>query len=622
MIHRSQRTGYNPRVAWAASLLLLAFAGFAVPQTVTRAPAGPLRVDGARLVDSAGQPVLLRGTQVPGLSHDSTDFGVLPGHRFGALSATTLNAIRQRWNMNVIRLPVDVVRYTSEPSYPARLEQAVRNANRQDLLVILAATEPATDLPSGRTLRFWTQCAARFRNYPRLLFDVYSPLRASTIPGHIPGTHTSADWRFWRHGGNSADGRTIAGMQQLADAIRATGAAQPIIVRGLDDELLWEGLTPEFFIAGANIVYEADPRFNAVTAGAQRDRYFGFLAGRVPVLVNDWDLNLNKREDCLALPQDPGAVERLIESGLEYFDRRGISWTISAFAPGKLITDYRHFYATTLDNGLPCGSSAGMGLLVQYHLIEVAARGLVTTCLNATFVLARGGVAQTYGPILSDAESDGRGALPTKLANISVQITDSRGVAQLAPLLHVGAGWSFVNFIVPPQTAKGPARVALVRSDRSKAESKVLIDDVSPALLTGAGVGWGPVIGEAMQTPAAGAARVFATYQCGKAACTTVPIVLSEGVSTTVRLLGTGFRNTAAIPSLTAEIGGVAVPVLSFGPSTDPGADQVTLSLPPTLRGAGETDVMLTVDGHRSNVARINVRSGGAQAVRKISFSP
>ena len=573
-------------------------------------------------MDSTGQEVLLRGTQIPALTLSSEDFGVSPDHKFGPVSATVFNAIRQRWNMNVIRLPVDVVRHTSDASYAARLEQAVRNANRQDLLVILAATEPGADLPSQRTLRFWTRCAARFKNHPRVLFDAFSAPRASAIPGHIRGIHSSADWRFWLHGGDTAGGNRVAGMQQLADAIRATGAAQPVIVMGLDDAPLFEGLSPEFFITGANIVYETGPPFSVVKTDAQRDRYFGFLAGRVPVLANDWDLNLEKREDCMALPQDPATVERLIESGLEYFDRSDISWTISAFAPGKLITDYRHFYATTLDNGLPCGSSAGMGLLVQYHLLDVAARGLVTTCLNATFVLARGGVAQAYGPILSDEESDGRGALPAKLANISVRITDARGVARLAPLLHVGAGWSFVNFVVPPQTATGPAQVAVVRSDRSKAESKIIIADVSPALLTGAGVGWGPVIGVATQTPAAAAARSFPTYQCGKTTCTTVPIPLSNGVSTTVRLLGTGFRNTAGIRNITAEVGGVQVPVLSFGPTADPGADQVTLSLPPTLRGAGETDVMLTVDGHMSNVARINVRADGAQAVRRVSFSP
>jgi uncharacterized protein (TIGR03437 family) len=38
------------------------------------------------------------------------------------------------------------------------------------------------------------------------------------------------------------------------------------------------------------------------------------------------------------------------------------------------------------------------------------------------------------------------------------------------------------------------------------------------------------------------------------------------------------------------------------------GIDQVTFGLPLTLRGAGEVDVFLTVDGVESNHGRINIR--------------
>jgi uncharacterized protein (TIGR03437 family) len=378
---------------------------------------------------------------------------------------------------------------------------------------------------------------------------------------------------------------------------------------GLDDAPLWDGMTPESFLSDAGVIYETNLRFNTLQTDAQWNRDFGFLADRVPVLVNDWDLHLEKAEDCQALPQDPGTLERAIQSGLDYFDRHHISWTLSTYAPGKLISDYRHYFATTLANGLPCGSAAGMGTLVQYHLIKVPLRGLVTTSLNATFVLARGAGAQAYGPILGDEEVDGQGALPVKLSNISVQIVDSHGVARFAPLLHVGAGWSFVNFVVPSEASKGPAKVSVLRSDGSKTESHILIGDISPALLTGDGIGWGPVIGIATQTPPIGPTRSFSTYQCGKNDCTTVPIPLARSVSTTVRLLGTGFRNTPTGSSITVEIGRVAVPVLSFGPAEGPGADQITVRLPPALRGKGETDLMLTVSGRPANVVRINCGS-------------
>lgn len=616
-------------MVWA-SLLILAFSGLAIAQTITRVPSGFLHVRGPRLLDSEAKPVLLRGTQVSGLAFDSSDFAVSSDHRFGALSATTFNAIRERWNMNVVRLPVDATRYMRDPLYPARLEEAVGNANRQELLVILAAHEPGTDLPSERMIGFWRECAHRFNKNTRILFDVYSAPKASGIPGHVPGRPSDSDWRFWLRGGYSIDGRKIVGVQQMVDAVRATGASQPILVTGLDDAPLLRGLTPEFLVADPGIVYETTPRFRDLRAEALHDNHFEFLADRVPILVNGWDLGLDKREECRAIPKDPDTVEHLVEADLDYFDERNISWTVSSFTPGKLITDYRYFYTTKLDNGLPCGSYAGMGMVVQFHLFGSALRGLVTvTCSNAMFVLARGGIAQSYGPVLSDREGDGHGTLPTKLENISVRITDSHGAARLAPLLHVGGGWSFVNFIVPAQTTTGPAEVAVVRTDGSTAVSRVVIDDLSPALLTGAGDGRGAVVGEATQTP--GRARTsesellgwrprqapsspvrshtFASYRCGSTGCATVPIPLAYGVSTTVRLLGTGFRNAGSIHDIRVEVGGIAVPILSFGPSSDPGVDQVTLSLPPAFRSLGETDLMLSVGQRHANVVRINCGS-------------
>ena len=55
-------------------------------------------------------------------------------------------------------------------------------------------------------------------------------------------------------------------------------------------------------------------------------------------------------------------------------------------------------------------------------------------------------------------------------------------------------------------------------------------------------------------------------------------------------------------------VGGIAVPVLSFGAADadDVGRDQVTIQLPLELRGAGETDLVMTVNSVLSNVVRIH----------------
>ncbi|MGI8990887.1 MAG: hypothetical protein ACR2I2_15085 [Bryobacteraceae bacterium] len=55
----------------------------------------------------------------------------------------------------------------------------------------------------------------------------------------------------------------------------------------------------------------------------------------------------------------------------------------------------------------------------------------------------------------------------------------------------------------------------------------------------------------------------------------------------------------------------VGVPVRAIAPfdTTVPlaGIDEVTFGVPLSLRGSGEVDISLTVDGNQSNVARIDI---------------
>jgi uncharacterized protein (TIGR03437 family) len=37
------------------------------------------------------------------------------------------------------------------------------------------------------------------------------------------------------------------------------------------------------------------------------------------------------------------------------------------------------------------------------------------------------------------------------------------------------------------------------------------------------------------------------------------------------------------------------------------GLDQVNVQIPPSLRGRGQVDVVLTVDGQRANVVRVSI---------------
>jgi hypothetical protein len=78
-------------------------------QEITPSPAGPFRVSGNQLLDSHGRVFLMRGTQLPEFRLQTIGRDNQAGDVFGAHSATSLSAIRLRFNMNTVRLPLNVL---------------------------------------------------------------------------------------------------------------------------------------------------------------------------------------------------------------------------------------------------------------------------------------------------------------------------------------------------------------------------------------------------------------------------------------------------------------------------------------------------------------------------------
>src|ERR1019366_7884286 len=133
------------------------------------------------------------------------------GKEFGAFSASSLISIRQRLNMNAVRLPVSAREYEDSSAYRARVREVVESANRFELLVILAA-DSANPLAEEALAHFWERCAGDFKSYPNVFFAL-------------------------GHG------------EALVDAVRAGGAEQPVLIAG------------EIRAHDRNIIYEATPRY-------------------------------------------------------------------------------------------------------------------------------------------------------------------------------------------------------------------------------------------------------------------------------------------------------------------------------------------------------------------------
>jgi uncharacterized protein (TIGR03437 family) len=545
----------------------------APPQALTAIPQGPIHVERNRLVDRERRAFLIRGAGLPQFrTHAPARSSVAVGE-FGPHSATVLNTVRQRWNMNAVRLPLSLSDFESDPRYLEAVAEVVRRANDLELLAILAVDEPDAALPAETLIGFWRAAAAFFRDYPQLVFEL--------------------------------DAGSGAGAQALVQAVRAGGAKQPVAI----------GEWPENPVHDKNAIYMLHPRYTTTRTGQDRDREIGRIAETAPVLASDLDPELDRdSEECHSLPSDPSEAEALVQANLDYFDAHGISWVASQFRPGKLITDYRHMYPTTLENGWTCGPQerAGIGEMIQFHLWGGELRGLFAVNEAGNFMLPRGGIAIIYGGIFADRDTRStRNPPPEELAGVSVAITDRTGVARRAGLTYVSAGWGQANIVVPAGCAVGPARVSVSRRDGTSASTPIGIVDVAPGLWTGTADGRGPVSGFAVREMPGQKFTSVPILRCDSGNCSTIPIPVSARGFTTVRLLGSGFRYAAGLARVQVKIGGSRVPVVAFGPSGGAGEDQLTLRIPPSLRGVGETDLVCSIDGHLSNVVRIDIGSAG-----------
>jgi uncharacterized protein (TIGR03437 family) len=83
-------------------------------------------------------------------------------------------------------------------------------------------------------------------------------------------------------------------------------------------------------------------------------------------------------------------------------------------------------------------------------------------------------------------------------------------------------------------------------------------------------------------------------------------IEVSDDRPVYVSLYGTGLRGGS---TFAVTIGGTPVPVTYAGAQGQfAGLDQVNIRLPGTLRGKGEVDLIVRVDGAAANTVRIGIR--------------
>jgi hypothetical protein len=281
-----------------------------------KAAPGGYYVNGNTLCTPQGRPHLLHGVDRPSLEWNAQ------GEHLSAADFAAMAG----WNANVVRVALSQDFWLSDSpnhaaGYAARVDQVVQWAEQAGLDVILDlhwsdrgdyTVTPAQQLMADtHSLSFWQEVAARYKGDGRVLFELYNE------PHDVPPA-------VWLNGGPSggASSFTVAGMQQLHDAVRAAGADNPVIVGGLEWAYDLSHVT-DYPVQGYNILYATHPYNNSSDRQpGQWAARWGFLAATAPIVATEFG-------------DGTGSCSPAWDTELIAFaDKRRVGWTAWAWWAG------------------------------------------------------------------------------------------------------------------------------------------------------------------------------------------------------------------------------------------------------------------------------------------------
>ena len=298
-----------------------------------------VRVQGDHFIDADNVPIQLRGVNVSALEFVAAQ-GWDPADPWGG-DAPSFGAIKT-WKSNTVRFPLNEASWlgyrcvdgngaSRDPdpghNYQATVKKAVSDATAAGLYVILdlhwsapknfcpLAQNPMAD--SDNSVTFWTSVAGTFKTYPNVLFELFNE------PYFFWLSKGEVDWKVLMNGGTMTEYVTgsdnhytaehtwqVAGMQQLLNAVRQTGATNVVLISGvswaqdLSEWIAHKPTDPEKQMAA---VWHAYPNSSAVGNPQDALPKFGSIAYRwtksvlaagYPVLITEFgDHNASGTED-------------------------------------------------------------------------------------------------------------------------------------------------------------------------------------------------------------------------------------------------------------------------------------------------------------------------------------
>ena len=205
-------------------------------------PGISISVSGNQLIDQNGNPI-----QLVGVNFSGAQYACAEGWGFFDAPAThrSIHALKS-WGINAVRLPLNescwlgingVPRKYGGRHYRQAVAHWVRKLNKHGFYVIVdehhthngdgLAVDQQVMPNQDHAVDYWTSVASRFADNPGVLFDLFNE------PYPDDNSNSRAAWRCVRDGGDCAGVPFVAaGMQELLDAVRATGAKNPVLVAG------------------------------------------------------------------------------------------------------------------------------------------------------------------------------------------------------------------------------------------------------------------------------------------------------------------------------------------------------------------------------------------------------
>ncbi|MFF4489499.1 cellulase family glycosylhydrolase [Streptomyces sp. NPDC001544] len=302
------------------------------PPATGKAPA--LHVSGNKLVDADGKTRRLLG-----VNRSGGEFMCVQGRGIwdGPVDDAAIKAIAD-WKANAVRIPVNeecwlglsnVKPEYAGTNYVNAVKDLVARVEAHGMTPIVdlhwtygqytgnsagcsdvhaTCQKPMPDMQY--TPSFWSSVASTFKNDPAVAFDLFN----EPYPDRSTSTTTQA-WQCWRDGGTcSGISYEVAGMQDLVDSIRSTGAKNVILAGGLaysndlSQWLTYKPTDPTGNLAAAYHVYN----FNTCASESCWNSTLAPVAQQVPLVAGEIGENT--------------CSHGFVDQAMKWFDDRNLSY--------------------------------------------------------------------------------------------------------------------------------------------------------------------------------------------------------------------------------------------------------------------------------------------------------